>query len=236
MIQPDTLHINVGIFNIYFISDEKTRRIKKYRKSDNENNGADDNLQEENPIYLDCPNGQDSNVQLLLDNSTAVNLCKSQGSRPSSVASDDGHEKTVQLVNGANINLLEKKQPSPLYLACQKGYDSVVKVLIEKGADVNFCDSLGYSLLGVASYYGHKSIVEHLIENGAKVNLSEKNVSSPLYLACQNGHDNIVELLVKKGADVNLRGSQGYSPLAVASHNGHGSIVQHLIKNGAHVN
>lgn len=200
------------------------------------NKGEDDYLHEENSIYSTCQNGQDSDFQLSLTNCFDVNLCSTQGSSPSSVASDDVHESNVQLVieNRANVN--DKNGRSPLIMACKSGHDNVVGRLIAKGADVNLCDASGFSPLAVASSHGHESIVHFLVENGSNVNWFEKNGASPLYMACQYGLDNVVKFLIKNGADVNLCNSLGFSPLAVASEHGHDSTVQLLVENGSNVN
>lgn len=80
------------------------------------NNCADNDLHEENSIYSICQNGQDSDVQLSLINSTDANLCSTHGFSPSSVVSDDVHESNVQLLieNSANVNL--RKTEGVLYI------------------------------------------------------------------------------------------------------------------------
>lgn len=59
-------------------------------------------------LYLDCENGRDSSVQLLLimSNGVDINLCKVNGTSPLHEACRNGHHCTVQrlLSNVADIN------------------------------------------------------------------------------------------------------------------------------------
>lgn len=129
------------------------------------NNGADNNLHEENSIYSICQNRHDSDEQLSLISSANFNLCSTHGFSPSSVASDHVQESNVQLIieNSANVNLFEKNGGNALHVACMVGHDSIVQRLLKNGADVNLCDSKGFSPLAIASGNGHDSTVHLLI-------------------------------------------------------------------------
>eukprot|EP00105_Crassostrea_gigas_P038197 XP_019922345.1 PREDICTED: ankyrin-1-like [Crassostrea gigas] len=147
-------------------------------------------------------------------------------------------EITVQLLldNGAYINLCDKDGASPLYMACQNGYDRTVELLLDNGADINLCDEDGASPLYISCQNGHDSTVQLLLDNGADINLCDKDGASPLYIACQNGYDRTVRLLLSNGADINLCASDGGSPLYIACQNGYDRTVRLLLSNGADIN
>ncbi|XP_062593543.1 ankyrin-1-like [Saccostrea cucullata] len=141
------------------------------------------------------------------------------------------------LNNGDEINSYDtENRDSPLSMACYRGRDSTVQLLLNNGADINLCEKNGASPLHVACHDGHDSTVQLLLNNGADINLCEKNGASPLYIACQNGHDITVQLLLNNGADINLCDNDGDSPLYIACQNGHDSTVQLLLNNGANIN
>src|SRR5882672_4628055 len=71
---------------------------------------------------------------------------------------------------GANPNIRDKQEWTPLFWACQEGLSSVVKKLIEAGASVNLQDSEGFTPLMLATGEGYPQIVRSLINAGAKVN------------------------------------------------------------------
>eukprot|EP00105_Crassostrea_gigas_P040731 XP_019924879.1 PREDICTED: ankyrin-1-like [Crassostrea gigas] len=146
--------------------------------------------------------------------------------------------KTLQLLlsKGGEINSCDRKIGSPLIIACQNGYDSIVQFLLSKGADINLCKGDGASPLIIACLNGHDSTVKLLLSGAADTNLRKDGKASPLYIACQHGQESIVQLLPSKGADINQCKKNGASPLYIACRNGHESIVQVLLNKGADVN
>nr|XP_022295159.1 uncharacterized protein LOC111105268 isoform X2 [Crassostrea virginica] len=222
---------------ICWVPPEQQRRdsvlLRKERNVDSVKNGG------LNPLCLAIEEGQESNVQLLLDDGVDVNSCDEKtGNSPLILACTNGHDRIVQhLVNkGADVNLCTKTGASPLYVACQDGHDSTAQLLMDKGADVNLCTETGDSPLYVACQDGHDSTAQLLMDKGADVNLCTKTGASPLYVAFQNGHFNIARILLNKGADVNLCTKTGASPLYEACQNGNEIIVLYLLHRGADVN
>lgn len=45
----------------------------------------------------------------------------------------------ILLRSKADINLSKNSEISPLFIACQKGFDNTVVHLLNNGADVNLC-------------------------------------------------------------------------------------------------
>ena len=62
------------------------------------------------------------------------------------------------LRNGTMINIC-KNGFGPLYLASERGHESIVKLLLNKGADVNLSNEKGIGPLCVACRNGHDSNV-----------------------------------------------------------------------------
>lgn len=152
--------------------------------------------------------------------------------------SETKRNETVQLLlrNGANINLCDKDETSPLYVACQEGHYSTVQLLLSNGADINVRDNDGSSPLSIACHEGFTSTVQLLMSKGATINLLDNDRTSPLFLACQEGQLDTVQLLLSNGADINLCDKDRTSPLFIACQEGHFEIVQHLLRYGADIN
>nr|XP_034321896.1 uncharacterized protein LOC105338389 isoform X2 [Crassostrea gigas] len=148
-------------------------------------------------------------------------------------------DQTVQMLidYAADVNLSAGDGVSSLYLACQNGHTSMVKILLSNGAYINKCTRNGESPLYKACQERHNDIVQLLLEKGADINSrTAEDEVSPLYIACQNGHASTVQTLVDHGADLNLCTSSGASPLFKACQKGYNSVVQILISEGAAVN
>lgn len=105
--------------------------------------------------------------------------------------------------HGADVNNTDSRYTALLF-SSQKGYTSLVKLLLEKGADVNAKTPNKNTALILASANGHVSIVEMLLDRG--VNVNEKNGKySALMYALENGHGNVVETLLNvDGVDVDV--------------------------------
>ena len=87
-----------------------------------------------------------------------------------------------------------------LHWATQKGYSTIIEILLKNGANVNARDKFKQTPLHLAILHGHSTIVEILLQNGANVNAKDRFKQTPLLLATQKGHSTIIEILLKNGA------------------------------------
>eukprot|EP00105_Crassostrea_gigas_P034381 XP_019918529.1 PREDICTED: uncharacterized protein LOC105317689 [Crassostrea gigas] len=98
---------------------------------------------------------------------------------------------TVELLvtHGADINLGDTFDGSPLHIASREGNDHIVELLLSKGADINSCDNKYRTPLYKASEGGHESTVQLLLDNGANINSCDGNKETPLHKASEWGRD-----------------------------------------------
>ncbi|XP_075238597.1 uncharacterized protein LOC142334457 [Lycorma delicatula] len=147
------------------------------------------------------------------------------------------------ITNGANVNAVNIKGCTPLFLAIENNYstDIIVK-LIECGADVNksckYNSRLFSPLLLATELKRDKEILIALINHGANVNIISGGFrTTPLVSAIYHKYKvEVIDKLINVGADVNGCDGNGASPLIHAMNNDDKEIISKLINSGADVN
>lgn len=131
-------------------------------------------------------------------------------------ASQKGHSNLIEFLikKGLNVNSLDDRGRTPLYLACYNYKFESVKTLISNGTEINISGE--YNPLDMASsnsYYGTE-IVEFLLKNNADVNLVCRGTSvTPLMGALHQKKTDSLKLLLNAGANTNHIDANGESPL-----------------------
>ena len=148
--------------------------------------------------------------------------------------------KTVQAIidNGADVNAVNNKGQTPLWLACCDGQEAFVATMLDAGADPSIADKNGDSCLH-AAMNGHCSTgaIQKIVDHGAHVNAVNKDETTPLLLACSTAQAESVELLLTIGADANIADADGDTTILNAIE-GCCSVntMQKLLNNGVNVN
>ena len=93
------------------------------------------------------------------------------------------------------VNQSDKKDRSPLWIACSTNKLDICQILLNYGANVNQCAINGETPLYVASKIGHADICELLLDRGANVNLADKDRMTPLLIAEKQGHTVIADMI-----------------------------------------
>ena len=117
------------------------------------------------------------------------------------------------VARGANVNLADEDDWTPLQLASQNGCVEAIKALIEAEANVNLADKDGWTTLHLASQSGHSEVVKLLVEIGLDVNALNRYDRTPLHLASRIGYSEVVEFLIENKADFNIADKDGETPL-----------------------
>lgn len=143
-------------------------------------------------------------------------------------------DSAVSFLNG-NVNHVNKQGALALTVAAQRGYTSLVYLLITKGeADINaHSNANGTTALIQSSHFGNYDVVRMLLDHGALSEKANKKETTALMRASQEGHVNIVEALLSHNANVNRRNHERMTSLMLASQRGHQDVVQVLIGAGA---
>ena len=170
------------------------------------------------PLSLACRHGSASMVRCLLENGAKVEpelvliACK---------RGDADILKTL-LENNADLDKRNEVsrfpgEDSPLYIACDGGFEEVVETLIAHGHRTDYKHENAWGTLlhiVLLSTKRSQNIVEQLIQT-KKIDVDAVNCQgeSPLHIACQMRHLNIMDLLLDAGASVDIRNSRGETPL-----------------------
>ncbi len=127
-----------------------------------------------------------------------------------------------QLIHeGANVNVLDKNEYTPLYHACFWNRLEIARFLIEHGADVNASTTHFKSTpLHSACFFANLSFVELFLKNNANVNVQNLEENTPLHFAVQNKCIEIVKLLLSvDGIDAFHKNIYGQTPLDLVPSN-----------------
>jgi len=115
---------------------------------------------------------------------------------------------TVLLDAGADINRMNLKRCSPIYLAARCGQKKNVELLLERGADVSIGCPTGHvcgTLMNFTAAMGI-DIVSVLVRRGHDVNSGNNSGGgTPLFDACEAGHCNVANSLLRHGANMHLK-------------------------------
>ncbi|KAL7388113.1 hypothetical protein ABVT39_007366 [Epinephelus coioides] len=168
----------------------------------------------------------------------SVNRCSLRNQTALRLAAGRGKVSCVDflLKHGADPNIANKDQETPLFSACENPNEAIVDLLLKFGAQVNRCSTQGVSPLHEACRHGQVKICRTLLESGA--NLHTRNIYGiqAFFTAAQHGHVDALHLLAKKGADINGQAQDGATPLYEACKNGHFAAVEVLLSLKADAN
>lgn len=149
-------------------------------------------------------------------------------------------DKVTAILEESGENLVDSPDAfgmSPLMIASQKGYTSIVSSLIAHKADVNFSNTSGKNSMMLACFGGHLRVAVQLHEHGASLDARDNGGSCCLHWAVDGGKPSCIQWLLDNGIEVDVEDDSGCSPLMrLASMNGNVDVARILIANEADVN
>ncbi|OCK74830.1 ankyrin [Lepidopterella palustris CBS 459.81] len=131
-------------------------------------------------------------------------------------------------------NLGEKFKADALGVAAFKGYDVVLKKLLELGTKITATSGERQeTALHLAAAGGQPAIVHFLLDQGIHPNVMDNGRRMPLYCAAWSGHAMTVQILLDHGAPINARDDANRTALFGAASAGHEAVVSLLLTYGA---
>jgi len=148
----------------------------------------------------------------------------------------DALTKTV-----SDINAIDEYGHSILYFAVEKGYSTIVTLLIENGADVDGSNLEITPLqhaLDLIKWHENPCVAKALLEKGADINGRSACGWTPCHYAVKVlRNESALKFLLENGADINKKTIQhGFTPLHMASDNNDLNLIKILVNNGAKLN
>jgi len=135
------------------------------------------------------------------------------------VLMDDAETCQMLVSAGANVNITDNSESTPLHIA---GFDKnleLCQILISGGADLNFKDFKGKAPLHWAALANDVGFVQLFISAGADVNIQDQKGRTPLHHVTEirggdhSLHKAMVDLLIQHGADPKLKDTSGDTPI-----------------------
>jgi ankyrin repeat protein len=125
---------------------------------------------------------------------------------------------------------------TPLFIASERGHDTIARILLQHGAAANDHDLNGSTPLHLASERGHLEVARSLLIHGADSNSRDNINLTPLHSASLYGHSQVAEVLLEHGTRANPRDYIRQTPLHLASEQGHPNVSKLLLDRGADAN
>jgi len=154
------------------------------------------------PLHSACVNNNIETVKKLLELHCEINALNDKGQSALHLAVFAGSSDIVKLLLnsslGANPNVYTKNElDSPLHMACEAGYRSIVHSLIDAGAEVTIPNSMERTPLHLAALSGRADIGSILLRSGADPHAVDIHGWNCRQLAELRGHRDFQELIVR---------------------------------------
>lgn len=191
------------------------------------------------PLYWALKNKQDRAAEVLIASKRFnINYQSPWGMAALHEGARGGHLDVVQALveKGANLNIKDVDERTPLYWASERGHPEVVVFLLEQGADPTIMDADRRTILHRAARYGHTAVVKILLSK-TKLDVHSKDPLdyTPFCWAVRNGHVETAATLLAAKADINDLTTGGKRIFEYVVKAGNRSMVQLLAHNGFNV-
>ncbi|OQV12609.1 Protein phosphatase 1 regulatory subunit 12A [Hypsibius exemplaris] len=178
------------------------------------------------PLHATASCGYLSIAKFLIENGARVDIVNNDGELPIDIADTDEMEHLLQTEiykKGIDIELARNEEEqimqkdikawydgesvkenvhpktgaTPLHVAAAKGYQDIMRMLLELGVDLNARDADGWTPLHAAAHWGHREGCKMLVENGCDMEI-KTNMGQTVIDLCEPDLISFMEDLQKR--------------------------------------
>ena len=135
------------------------------------------------------------------------------------------------IINGANVNAVNKNSLTPLQLAVKDDEIDVAKILIENGANIESQDKEGLTPF----HHAYLEMAKLLVQNGANIDAIDVDGDTALHRAVDSNQIIWINFLLENGANLNIKNFNGDIPLFNCDFIQNDTLVT-LVQHGANIN
>ena len=122
-----------------------------------------------------------------------------------------------------------------LFLAVERGDQSMVQNLLDLGVDINGKNYTEETVLFLAVERGDQSMVKFLLDRGADIHAKNYREETVLFLAVERGDQSMAKFLLDLGADINKKNYTEETVLFSAVSTGNRTMAEFLLDRGADI-
>lgn len=135
-----------------------------------------------------------------------VDACRGNHNAP------DNPDRVLKLLKrGANVNITDHKQKTPLHRSCQAGFVKITTLLLKHGALLEATDEDDRTPIFDAALHGRTKVVQLLLERSASLSHKDRRGETPLFASARGARVETFEALLEAGADPSLKNNRGKS-------------------------
>lgn len=157
----------------------------------------------QSPVHFAAETGHIESLKVLLATAAQVNFPDPRLQSVAAARVTDYESQGIKSVSNFGLQLLEAKDykgRSALQLACRKGQEAHVSLLLDYGANIDDTDTtLGRSSLHMSIYWNRHDIVRLLLDRGASTSMVDDNGMTILHYAANFGDSRTLSILEMAG-------------------------------------
>ncbi|KAJ2739365.1 phosphate system positive regulatory protein pho81, partial [Coemansia sp. BCRC 34301] len=183
------------------------------------------------PAHYAAINGHEQCIEHLLEQGCSVGTIDDDGRHAFDYAVINGHGKCARLLLQYDKTIASGTADQPaLMLACEKGHQDIVLMLLEAGAEI-VANSQGVHPAHVAARAGYADILRLLLTHSQSFDIADKDLGwTPVFYAASEGNLECIQILLDAGCDIDVVDENGHTSAYFAANEGHLDCVDLLLE------
>lgn len=188
-------------------------------------------------MMMAAESGHDQILKLLIESDNADAKDES-GMTTLHFAASRGHATCARILiedAGAQINVMNTNNETPLFMAASGGHSEVVKMLLDKGANAFGHNLNGDTCLHKVVAGGSVELVKVFLSKQLPIDARNKLDETPLVIAIKGKHLEVCQVLLENLADPNITTKKSWTCLHYAVYFGDVSFIELLVKHKVYI-